>query len=67
MFLLADHGFDTYATTIETRRDLVEKNPDLVRRFVEASIVGWYTYLYGDASKGNAAMTRSPILISPTS
>ena len=25
-------------------------------RFVEASIVGWYTYLYGDASKGNAAI-----------
>jgi NitT/TauT family transport system substrate-binding protein len=59
VFLLADHGFDTYATTIETRRDLVEKNPDLVRRFVEASIVGWYTYLYGDASKGNAAIKAS--------
>jgi len=46
--LLADNGFSTYASTIETRRDLVEKNPDLVRRFVEASIIGWYNYLYGD-------------------
>lgn len=56
VFLLADAGFDSYATTIETRRDLVEKQPDLVQRFVDASIVGWATYLYGDASKGNAAI-----------
>lgn len=56
VFLLADYGFDSYATTIETRRDIVERNPDLVRRFVEASIVGWYTYLYRDNSRGNAAI-----------
>ena len=48
IFLLADYGFDTYSTLIETRRDLVENQPDLVRRFVEASIVGWYHFLYGD-------------------
>ena len=38
IFLLADQGFDTYSTLIETRRDLVEKKPDLVQRFVDASI-----------------------------
>ena len=54
--LLADYGFDTYSTTIETRRELVQQNPDLVQRFVDASIEGWATYLYGDASKGNAAI-----------
>ena len=48
IFLLADQGFDTYSTTIETRSDLVEKKPDLVQRFVDASIIGWYNYLYGD-------------------
>ena len=48
VFLLADYGFDTYSTLIETRRDLVENKPDLVRRFVEASIIGWYHFLYGD-------------------
>ena len=37
IFLLADHGFSTYSTLIETRRDLVEKKPDLVQRFVDAS------------------------------
>jgi len=56
VFLLADHGFETYSTTIETRRDLLDKNPDLVRRFVEASILGWAHYLHGDNSKANAAI-----------
>ncbi len=47
IFLLADYGFDPYSTLIETRRDLVEKRPDLVQRFVDASIIGWYRYLCG--------------------
>lgn len=47
-YLLADHGWSTYATTIETRTDLIENNPDLVQRFVDASIEGWYNFLYGD-------------------
>lgn len=45
VFLLADYGYQTYAGTIETRQELVEKNPDLVQRFVDASIKGWYSYL----------------------
>ena len=53
IFLLADKGFDSYSTLIETRRDLVEKKPDLVQRFVDASIVGWYNYLYGDNKAAN--------------
>jgi len=58
IFLLADYGYSTYATTIETRQDLVEKNPDLVQRFVNATIIGWYHYLYGDNSKANAAIKK---------
>src|SRR5215208_7426178 len=53
IFLLADYGFNTYSTLIETRRDLVDKKPDLVRRFVEASIIGWYNYIYGDNAAAN--------------
>jgi NitT/TauT family transport system substrate-binding protein len=52
--LLADYGFNAYSTFIETRADLIQKKPDLVQRFVDASIVGWYHYLYGDNSRGNA-------------
>ena len=58
LHLLADNGFSTYATTLETRRDLVEKNPGLVQRFVDASAIGWYNYLYGDNAKANALIKR---------
>jgi NitT/TauT family transport system substrate-binding protein len=58
VFLLADHGFSTYSTTVETRREVVEKNPDLVQRFVDASTVGWYNYLYGDNTKAKALIKR---------
>jgi NitT/TauT family transport system substrate-binding protein len=58
VFLLADQGFSAYSTLIETRRDLVDKRPDLVQRFVDASIVGWYNYLYGDNSGANALIKK---------
>jgi NitT/TauT family transport system substrate-binding protein len=56
--LLADHGFDTYSTTIEGRREMVEKQPDVVQRFVDASVVGWANYLYGDNKAANAAIKK---------
>ena len=46
--LLADHGFSTYSTTIETRWDLVRNKPETVRKFMEGSIIGWVNYLYGN-------------------
>lgn len=58
VFLLADHGYESYSTTIETRRDLIEKKRDLVRRFVEASILGWKNYLHGDNRAANALIKR---------
>ena len=58
VFLIADQGFNSYSTLIETRRDLVEKKPDLVQRFVDASIVGWYNYLYHDNKAANALIKR---------
>jgi NitT/TauT family transport system substrate-binding protein len=53
VFLLADFGYDPYSTTIETRQDLVDENPDLVQRFVDATAIGWYNYLYGDNTAAN--------------
>ena len=58
IFLLADQGLGSYSTLIETRRDLVEKKPDLVQRFVDASIIGWCNYLYGDNAAANARIKR---------
>ncbi len=57
--MLADLGFDTYSTLIETRRDLVEKKPDLVQRFVDASAIGWYNYIYGNNRPGNDLIKKN--------
>lgn len=57
-YLLADHGYSTYSTTIEARDEMVRQNPDLVRRFVDASIVGWVHYLYGDRRAADALIRR---------
>jgi NitT/TauT family transport system substrate-binding protein len=53
IFLLADNGFSTYSTMIEAKSDYVAKNRDIVKRFVEASIIGWYHYLWGDNKAAN--------------
>jgi NitT/TauT family transport system substrate-binding protein len=58
VFLLSDYGFSGYATTIITRQELVDKKPDLVQRFVDASAIGWYHYLYGDNAKANERIKK---------
>jgi NitT/TauT family transport system substrate-binding protein len=58
IILLADAGYNTYSTLIETRIETVQKKPDLVQRFVDASIIGWYNYLYGDNAAGNAMIKK---------
>jgi len=56
--LLADHGFSTYSTLIETRADTVRSKPELVQRFVDASIEGWVNYLYGNRKAADALMLK---------
>jgi NitT/TauT family transport system substrate-binding protein len=58
VMLLADYGFDGYSTLIEARRDTVDKKPDLVQRFVDASMIGWYNYLYGDNKAANEVIKK---------
>ena len=58
VFLLANEGYSSYASVIETSRKMVQEKPDLVQRFVNASIEGWYSYLYGDPSPGNALIKK---------
>jgi NitT/TauT family transport system substrate-binding protein len=60
VFLLADNGYTPYSTTIETKRELVEKNPDLVQRFVDASIKGWYSYLENPAPGNDLIKKANP-------
>ena len=54
VFLIADAGYSTYATTIETMADTIAEKPEVVKCFVDGSILGWYNYLYGDPSEANA-------------
>ncbi|AYG60182.1 ABC transporter substrate-binding protein [Rhizobium jaguaris] len=58
VFLLADSGYSPYSTMITTQTSLVQKNPDLVQRFVSASIEGWYNYLYGDNKAANELIKK---------
>lgn len=58
VLLIADAGYASYGSVIQTSLKLVREKPDLVRRFVDASIEGWYSYLYGDPSPGNALIKK---------
>ena len=53
VLLLADAGYSGYGGLIETSAKLATEKPDLVQRFVDASIEGWYSYLHGDPAPGN--------------
>ena len=54
VLMMADAGYDSYSTTIDVMRPFMEENRDLVQRFVDASILGWVSYLYGDRDAANA-------------
>ncbi len=58
VMLLADAGYASYSSVIMTSNKRVAEQPDLVRRFVEASIAGWVSYLTGDPAPANALIKR---------
>jgi NitT/TauT family transport system substrate-binding protein len=58
VMLLADNGYTGYAAMIQTSAKLVAEKPDFVQRFVDASIEGWYSYLYGNPAAGNALIKK---------
>ncbi|MBV8775584.1 MAG: ABC transporter substrate-binding protein [Alphaproteobacteria bacterium] len=58
VLLIADAGYASYGSVIQCSAKLAQEKPDLVQRFVNASIEGWYSYLYGDPSAGNALIKK---------
>jgi NitT/TauT family transport system substrate-binding protein len=58
VFLIADAGYSSYGSIIQTSKKLIEEKPELVQRFVDASIEGWYSYLYGDPAPANALIKK---------
>ncbi|MDE8349590.1 MAG: ABC transporter substrate-binding protein [Acidocella sp.] len=59
VLMISDAGFDGYASLIATSKKLVATNPDLVKRFIEASTEGWYSFLYGDPAPAFAAIQKA--------
>lgn len=57
-FLFADQGYPPYGITLVTRTDVIAQKPDVVERFVRASIKGWKSYL-ADPSKGNVLIKEA--------
>jgi NitT/TauT family transport system substrate-binding protein len=53
VLMLADAGYAGYANIVTTSRKLVTEKPDVVQRFIDASIEGWYSYLDGDPTPAN--------------
>jgi NitT/TauT family transport system substrate-binding protein len=51
--LLADAGFENYQETVNTSVKLVQTRPEFVQRFIDASIEGWVSYIYGDPTPAN--------------
>src|SRR5258708_5820601 len=51
-FLFANEGYPSYANTMVTTTDFIQKNRDTVARFTQASIEGWRAYMR-DPTIGN--------------
>jgi NitT/TauT family transport system substrate-binding protein len=58
VLLLADAGYSSYGSLIQTSDKLVQEKPDLVQCFVDASVEGWYSYLYGNPTPANELIKR---------
>ncbi|MBV1706348.1 MAG: ABC transporter substrate-binding protein [Hyphomicrobiales bacterium] len=59
VFLLADHGYQNYSTTIVARDDYIASHADIVQRFVAASALGWQHYLHGNPAAANALIKKA--------
>jgi NitT/TauT family transport system substrate-binding protein len=57
-FLLADHGWPPYSTTIVCMAKTVKERPKAVAAFVKASMEGWKSYLKGDPAPANALIKK---------
>jgi len=56
---VADAGYLGYANIVTTSAKLVAEKPDLVKRFIDASVEGWYSYLYGDPAPANRLIMQA--------
>ena len=57
--LLGDHGLDIYANGIGVKEEFLQKNPEVVRKFIRAALRGWKDAL---ANPEEAAKLQTPIV-----
>ncbi len=58
VFLLSDHGWPPYSTTIVCLDKTVREKPKAVAAFVKASMEGWKSYLKGDPTPANLLIKK---------
>ena len=59
VFLLSDFGYPSYAAMVMAQNKLIEDRPEIVQAFVNASIEGWRSYIFGDPAPGNALILQA--------
>jgi len=57
---LSDHGIDLYSTNIIVNQQFLAENPDLVRRFLSATLDGWRTAVAHPEKALSAYMSARP-------
>jgi NitT/TauT family transport system substrate-binding protein len=53
-FLFADYGYPPYGTTVVTTQKMVKEKPEVIAKFIKASMEGWKSYLTEDPAPANA-------------
>lgn len=59
-FLLADYGYPEYSETIETTATMVKDHPEIVKKFIEATMLGWKSYLANPAPGNKLIIEANP-------
>ncbi len=57
-YLFADYGYPPYGITLVTRNDVISDRPDVLKRFLRASLEGWKSYLE-DPAPGNVLIKEA--------
>ncbi|HUB94766.1 MAG TPA: ABC transporter substrate-binding protein [Stellaceae bacterium] len=65
IFLLSDYGYNPYTNLLVTSKKMVAEKPDLVQRVVDATIKGWYGFLYGSNQKAIDLIVKSTTEYTP--
>ena len=53
IFLLSDYGYPSYGAMVLASQKIIDDQPMIVKKFVDASIEGWRQYIYEDPTLGN--------------